>query len=283
MEYKYLLTMNTHRSVCVIRLNDIMAMHNVRSRSGTESSGQNITSFLENSNNTLSVSMGKKSIDKSFEKFNPDSWCEAIIRKASAHDQGQIVSYIKLSVDKNGDIVTHTSPNNISNNFSDFDFSGMSKNHGEKGLYQAKRIFSINGLPDWIWTKSRPVSETDLPEIKAFYQEVINAFVRKDLDKIWSITKPAWEEWAIADNSSSRVFFDSMGFKEKFDSGNYVTRITPEWKNFRLVSYKGGRIFRLEEGSFGNSPIQLDNKVTGKTAVYNPYLSIIDGKVVISR
>jgi hypothetical protein len=60
MKYKYLLTMNTHRSVCVIRLNDIMAMHNVRSRSGTESSGQNITSFLENSNNTLSVSMGKK-------------------------------------------------------------------------------------------------------------------------------------------------------------------------------------------------------------------------------
>ncbi|QTL40660.1 hypothetical protein HGO23_04595 [Xenorhabdus budapestensis] len=283
MEYKYLLTMNTHRSVCVIRLNDIMAMHNVRSRSGTESSGQNITSFLENSNNTLSASMGKKSIDKSFEKFNPDSWCEAIIRKASAHDQGQIISYIKLSVDKNGDIVTHTSPNNISNNSSDFDSSGMSKGHGEKGLYQAKRTFSINGLPDWIWTKARPVSEKDLPEIKAFYQEVINDFARKDLDKIWTITKPAWEEWAIADNSSSRVFFDSMGFKEKFDSGNYVTRITPEWKNFRLVSYKGGRIFRLEEGSFGNSPIQLDNKVTGKTAVYNPYLSIINGKVVISR
>lgn len=42
MEYKYLLSMNTHRSVCVVRLNEMMAMHNVRSRSGTESSGLNI-------------------------------------------------------------------------------------------------------------------------------------------------------------------------------------------------------------------------------------------------
>jgi hypothetical protein len=134
MEYKYLLSVNTHRSLCVIRLNELIAMENVYSRSGTESSGQNITAFLENGNNTLSISMGKKAIDKDFEKFNPDSWCEAIIRKASAHDQGQIVSYIKLSVDKNGDIVTHASPNSISNNSSDFDFLGMSKNYGKKKI-----------------------------------------------------------------------------------------------------------------------------------------------------
>ncbi len=283
MEYKYLLSVNTHRSLCVIRLNELIAMENVDSRSGTESSGQNITAFLENGNNTLSVSMGKKAIDKDFEKFNPDSWCEAIIRKASSHDQGQIISYIKLSVDKNGDIVTHTSQNQISNNSSDFDFLGMSKNYGEKKLYQAKKDFSINGLPDWMWIKARPVSGNDLPEIKAFYQELINAFSRNDLNKIWNITEPAWEEWAIADNSNAKTFFDSMGFKEKFDSGDYATRTIPDWNKFRLVSYKEGRLFRLEEGALGRSPVLLDNKVTGDTATYSPYLSIINGKVVISR
>ncbi|MDC9604516.1 hypothetical protein [Xenorhabdus griffiniae] len=227
--------------------------------------------------------MGKKAIDKDFEKFNPDSWCEAIIRKVSAYDPGQIVSYIKLSVDKDGDIVTHTSPNHISDNSSDFYFSGMSMNYGEKGLYRAQKNYLISGLPDWMWVKATPVSEKNLTEIKIFYQEMINIFAQQNLDKIWNITKPAWEEWAIAENSNSRIFFDSMGFKEKFDSGNYVVRVTPEWKNFRLVSYKGGRLFRLEEGSFGNSPIQLDNKITGKTATYNPYLSIVNGKVVIAR
>ncbi|PHM74056.1 hypothetical protein [Xenorhabdus kozodoii] len=283
MEYKYLLSMNTHRSVCVVRLNEIMAMDNVDSRSGTESSGFNVTAFLENGNNTFSVSMGKKAIDKDFKKFNPDSWCEAIIRKASAHDQGQIVSYIKLSVDNNGDIVTHSSPNHISDNSADFDFSGMSKTRGEKGLYQAKKTYSINGLPDWMWTKANPVSENDLPSIRVFYKEIIDTFSHNDLDKLWKMSKPAWEEWAIADNSNPRIFFNSMDFEEMLNSGDYTVRVNPEWENFRLVSYKGGRLFRLEKGAFGRSPILLDNKITGDTATYSPYLSIINGKVVISR
>jgi hypothetical protein len=154
---------------------------------------------------------------------------------------------------------------------------------GKKKLYQAKKDFSINGLPDWMWIKARPVSGNDLPEIKEFYQELINAFSRNDLNKIWSITEPAWKEWAIADNSNAKTFFDSMGFKEKFDSGDYVTRTIPDWNKFRLVSYKEGRLFRLEEGALGRSPVLLDNKVTGDTATYSPYLSIINGKVVISR
>ncbi|CDG22405.1 conserved protein of unknown function [Xenorhabdus poinarii G6] len=283
MEYKYLLSMNTHRSVCVVRLNEMMALENVDSRSGTESSGFNVTAFLENGNNTLSVSMGKKAIDRDFKKFNPDSWCEAIIRKASSHDQGQIISYIKLSVDKNGDVVTHTSPNHITDNSSDLDFSGMSKTRGEKGLYQAKKTYSINELPDWMWTKASPVSEKNLPSIKAFYQEVIDTFSQKDLDKLWKMSKSAWEEWAIADNSNPKIFFNSMDFEEMLNSDNYSVRVKPEWEKFRLVSYKNGRLFRLEKGAFGRSPILLDNKYTGDTATYSPYLSIINGKVVIAR
>ncbi|BET95851.1 hypothetical protein [Xenorhabdus taiwanensis] len=51
-----------------------------------------------------------------------------------------------------------------------------------------------------MWTKARPVTENDLPEIKNFYQEIINILAHKDLDKLWKMSKPAWEEWAIADN-----------------------------------------------------------------------------------
>ncbi|CBJ92613.1 hypothetical protein XNC1_4591 [Xenorhabdus nematophila ATCC 19061] len=40
---------------------------------------------------------------------------------------------------------------------------------------------------------------------------------------------------------------------------------------------------QLALGVYGGSPILVDNKITGKTFTFSPYLSIINGKVVISR
>ncbi|MDX7999394.1 hypothetical protein FE394_09305 [Xenorhabdus sp. Reich] len=257
----------------------MIAMGNKNSPNGTQSSGINSTAFLENGVNTLELLFGRKHFDKKYtelDKFHPESWCDATLKKLSTHDQqGEIISRIKLVVDKDGRVVTDIN--------SRFDFAGMSDSSGEKNLFKAKKTYSINGLPDWLWTKAQSVTEKDLPLIKSFYQEIINSFAQKDLDKIWKISQPAWEEWAIADNSNPKIFFNSMEFEEKIDSDKYTVRTEPEWNNFKLVSYKNGRLFRLEEGAYGRSPILFDNKVTGDTATYSPYLSIINGKVVIAR
>ncbi|MDC9604093.1 hypothetical protein [Xenorhabdus griffiniae] len=282
MEYKYLLSFNTNQSLCVVRINGMIAMENSDAPYGIQSSGINSTAFLENGSNTIELLFGSRSFE---EELMPESRCEATLKKVSAYGENDdVISRIKLVVDKDGNPVTEESLKNISNEKAGFDFTGMSSLPLEKGLFSAKKIYSINGLPEWMWTKAQPVTEKDLPIIKSFYQEIILSFVQKDLDKIWRMSKPAWEEWAIADNSSNpRMFFDSMDFEEMLNSGDYTVRIKPEWKNFKLVSYKDGRLFRLEEGAFGRSPILLDNKITGDTATYSPYLSIINGKIVIAR
>ncbi|WP_319926121.1 hypothetical protein [Xenorhabdus littoralis] len=281
MEYKYLLSFNTNRSFCLVRINGMMAMDNSNSANGTQSSGINSTAFLENGSNTMDILFGGISFE---EELYPESWCEATLKKVSAHSiEGETISHIKLVVDKDGNAATEESLRNISNEKAGFDLAGMSTVPAERSLFVAKKIYTINGLPDWMWTKAQSVTEKDLPLIKSFYQEIINSFAQKDLDKIWKMSQPAWEEWAIADNSTARIFFDSMRFEGKIDSDRYTVRTEPEWNNFKLISYKNGRLFRLEEGAYGRSPILFDNKENGNTATYSPYLSIINGKVVIAR
>ncbi|MEQ1966326.1 hypothetical protein ABLA30_04585 [Xenorhabdus nematophila] len=278
MEHKYLVSFNTQRSLCILKVNGMLMLENTSSRTGTESSGYNISAFLENGSNTIELLMGRISIDRDTEKFHPESWCEATIRKVASHDeQGEIISNIKLTVDDNRNVITKNSINLNEK----FDYANLSTKKGEKNLFSAQKTFSVNSLPNWMWIKAQPVTDNDLPAIKAFYQEISSAFSHRDLDKVWKMSQPAWEEWAIADNSSAKIFFDSMDFDEDI-SGNFFIK-EPEWNKYKLVSYKNGRLFRLEKGVFGSSPVIFHNKENGRNTTYNPYLSIINGKIVISR
>ncbi|MBD2814992.1 hypothetical protein ID850_09480 [Xenorhabdus sp. Flor] len=72
-----------------------------------------------------------------------------------------------------------------------------------------------------------------------------------------------------------------MDFEENISDKFSVKE--PDWKNYKLISYKNGRLFRLERGALGSSPIIFHNKEKNKNYNYNPYLSIINGKVVIAR
>ncbi|MDX7986084.1 hypothetical protein FE392_01870 [Xenorhabdus sp. 12] len=278
MEHKYLVSFNTQRSLCVLKINGIVTLENTASRTGTESSGYNISAFLENGSNTVELLMGRKPFDKKTEKFHPESWCDVTIKKVSSHgEQGEVISNIKLTVDNNGNVITKDPINSNEK----FDYASMSIKKGEENLFAAQKTFSINNLPSWMWIKAQPVTDNDLPAIKEFYQEISNAFSRHDLDKVWKMSEPAWDEWAIAENSSAKIFFDSMDFESKLNDKFVVKE--PDWKKYKLVSYKNGKLFRLERGVLGSSPIIFHNKENKKNYHYNPYLSIINGKIVIAR
>ncbi|NHB93736.1 MULTISPECIES: hypothetical protein [Photorhabdus] len=282
IEYKYLLSLNTHHSLCVARINDMMALENSDSKSGTQSSGFNMTAFVENGQNTMELLMG--SLDENSDTFSPDNECEATLTKASPYgDKDEVISHIKLTVDDKGNVTTRESQSQLPNGKAGFDYAAMSKIEAEEGLFAAQKTFTLSGLPDWMWTKARPVSEkNDMEAIRNFYLEISNTLHQRDLNKLWKMSQPAWEEWARAENSQPEIFFNSFGFKEKLENKNYIVR-APDWSKYRLISYKQGRLFRLEFGVWGGSPIRMDNKKEDKYFEYNPYLSIINGKVMIAR
>ncbi|MBS9440339.1 hypothetical protein [Photorhabdus heterorhabditis] len=284
IEHKYLLSFKSQRSLCVARINGMIALDNIDSRTGTQSSGFNATAFVENGQNNMELLMGRKSFDRETKKFHPEAWCETTLTRASPYgDKDEIVSHIKLTVDDKGNVTTQESKSQLPNGKAGLDYAAMSKIEAEEGLFAAQKTFTLSGLPDWIWTTARPVSEkNDMEAIKNFYLEISNTLHQRDLNKLWKMSQPAWEEWAIAENSQPEIFFNSFGFKEKLENRNYVVR-APDWSKYRLISYKQGRLFRLEFGVWGGSPIRMDNKKEDKYFEYNPYLSIINGKVMIVR
>ncbi|WP_157835577.1 hypothetical protein [Photorhabdus australis] len=284
VEYKYLLSFKTQRNTCVVRINGVMALDNINSRTGTQSSGFNMTAFVENGQNTMELLMGPLSFETDSEGLYPDSWCEATLTKTAPYDEERVViSHIKLTVDDKGNVTTQESQSQLPNGKAGFDYAAMSKIEAEEGFFAAQKTFTLSGLPDWMWTTARPVSEkNDMEAIKNFYLEISNTLHRRDLNQLWKMSQPAWEEWAIGENSRPETFFNSFGFKEKLDDKNYVV-IQPEWDKYELVRYKEGKMFRLEAGALGGSPVRMENKVTNKIFKYNPYLSIINGKVMIVR
>ncbi|MDC9589062.1 hypothetical protein PSI23_06950 [Xenorhabdus sp. XENO-10] len=86
MEYKYLLSFNTHQSFCLVRINGMTAMDNLNSPSGTQSSGINSTAFLENGSNSMELLFGGFG-----KELQPTSWCEATLKKVSAHSEDEII------------------------------------------------------------------------------------------------------------------------------------------------------------------------------------------------
>ncbi|PHM46364.1 hypothetical protein Xmau_00774 [Xenorhabdus mauleonii] len=151
---------------------------------GVQSGGLNATAFLENGTNTIELLFKDRTSEKS-NKFDPNARCETTLKKVSAFGDEEIISHVKLTVDKEGNTLTSESLNQIGRTGSEFAFTGMATTPGDKGFYKARKSFSLNGLPDWMWTKARPVTENDLPAIKNFYQEIINVLAHKDLDKLW--------------------------------------------------------------------------------------------------
>ncbi|MBG3113655.1 hypothetical protein I4658_17570, partial [Proteus mirabilis] len=69
-------------------------------------------------------------------------------------------------------------------------------------------------------------------------------------------------------------------FQERLEQGYKPNTIN--WDEYTFVTYNDNRVFRYEVGFSRLSPIELINS-EGRNYFYNPYLSIIDGKVTIVR
>ncbi|MGO2306532.1 MAG: hypothetical protein ACTH5W_17715 [Providencia sp.] len=268
----YIVNFKSNDALCFIKINDMLVMDNVDSIEGEFTIGKTISSYLQNGENTLSITMLNDSL-KGDHKVTSNMWCSAIVTEVNKNPP---VSGVKLIVDDGKiSVDPHFNPRKIS-------YFGDSPraNGAEKGMIEVTQSFSATNLPDWAWTTARPVMEKDIPIIKEFYGSLQNDFKNQSLNSIYQKTEGMWRSLAIEQGSTPQKMWESILFKRFFNDGYKAIPI--DWKDYNLNSYMNGRIFRFETGYDRTSPLIIENKEDDIFTLM-PYLSIIDGEVIVVK
>ncbi|MGX5869811.1 hypothetical protein [Enterobacter cloacae] len=278
---KYLIYFKTKRSACMVRINGFPIFDNFTFSSGTIAAGDNITSFIENGKNTVEVLMG--SIDpQNKETLYSDSECELTITKDTINSSQNVTTF-KLSVDANKNIIATTSTN-----FDGFEHEGRIIEEQKKEddwlyLQRFYRDIEFNGIKKWSWVNSdRTVTEKDIPEIQNFYRLLWRAMKDRNIKTLKQMAAISSNEMGEAEGISPDIVFESYDLPKNILDKD-LTPIDLEWDEYRLTTYCNGRVFRLSNGIYENSPLRLKNKDNEIVYFYTPYLSIINGKIVIVR
>lgn len=274
---KYLVYFNTYKSTCLLRVNELPAGDNTTIPSKTMSAGFNLTAFLENGNNDIELLMGPQDYDAP-ETLYPDSSCQVIVTKDTETTSTEIANF-QLTVNEKGAITASDSATTAN---SSIVFEGYTKNEKDYGLYKVRGRLKASGLPRWSWVNATPVTEDDLQKIKIAYTDIWLMMKDRDIEGLKKITEISNQEMAFAEGSTTGMMFISTDFPQHVVNKE-LTPTPIEWGKYKIIRYRDGRLFRLAIGFFQNSPLKFQNSNGDVVFTYNPYFSIIDGKVTLVR
>ncbi len=141
----YVINLSSNNTVCGVKINEMLVMHNKKHPKGHYSTGQNISSVLENGKNTLGVIMFNGSVFTGEEKLTPDMWCEVELKKLSANGDNTLISGLRLNGNNDGKMVVSDKYQNNSEQI----YFGSPSRKSEFDALEAKNQFNIQGLPQW--------------------------------------------------------------------------------------------------------------------------------------
>ena len=273
MKTNYTVSFNANDALCLVKVNDMLVTDNGGMGKGQFTMGETVSSYLQNGQNTLSIAMLPKTYEGD-DKLPDDMWCSAKIQDARQDGTDEYVAAVKLIV-RDGKITPDTGY--YTGQYTSFGDSPRAKG-AEDDAIEVLQTFRAEDLPEWPWVNARPVTEDDIPAVKAFYEALHKDMKRQDLPAIYQKTRGMWESLATEQGSTPEKMWESMNYKGYFKRGYKAVPI--DWSGFEFNSYMGGRIFRFEMGYGRVPPLEIKNH-KGEMSILTPYLSIIDGKVTV--
>lgn len=164
---KYVFTFASHKSTCILRVNDLPAFDNTTDDDGTLSAGFNLTAFLENGDNKVELLMGPQDVQDPQTLF-ADSSCSVNVIHDTANGSARLASY-RLTVNDSNKITAVDSVNYVAGAKAT---EGYTSSESDFGLYKLQGEIVLNHLPEWSWVNATPVSESDLPRIQKAYEDI---------------------------------------------------------------------------------------------------------------
>ncbi|WP_173410213.1 IdsF [Serratia fonticola] len=277
---KYLFSFKSNKSACILRVNDFPAVDSFSADQRTMSAGFNLTAFLADGVNEIELLAGSRN-PKDPQTLYKDSSCEVIVSKDSK-DSSIEIARIKLSVNEKGQISANESTHYNGGAFNSKIIEGYTSSEDDYGLYKAKSTLILNGLPKWSWVKATPVTDNDLPAIRKAYEDIMVMINNRDIEGLKKVTKISNDEMGVAEGTSPALMFISTDFPQHV-ADKSLTTLPISWDKYKLRTYRGGRLFRFSVGYYQHSPLRFQNAEGKLVFGYNPYFSIIDGKVTLVR
>ncbi|MGF1768630.1 hypothetical protein L4D06_14775 [Enterovibrio makurazakiensis] len=262
---------------CFSYVNGLSVLDNLMTSSGTASAGYDITAILENGLNTLSIKVASVTAPQNLD-FVSDAKCEFSVVPYGTKDEQDSIPVLATVNDNNRATGLNTP------HYSGTKLLGTVEEGTVEGsvLYEVKRTFVAAGLPNWSWTTSEPytLSQNNLQKLRDRYLALWALLSQKDADALGAESEIAMREHGLSIGYSADEYWQSFGFKQDFADGYEALPI--DWSLYDFVSYKNGRLFRLEDPD-GQSPLRIGKKEEESYITYNPLFSYIDGKLVITR
>lgn len=273
---KYDIGYKSYNTKCAIYVNGAKALANYK-RKGPVMAGLTMSAFLENGTNTVALEMAPFTGKDGDKSYQADAVCELKVSKIIVHERSEDeLELFKLvgSVDENLKPTGNTSP--------DYDEHTI-KEQPVKGteLYMVSKSFEISGLPEWTWTKATPFepSEKNMEKLRQAYLEVWQAINTKNEARFKELSHISFSEKEIATNYPG-AWHVSLGLHKYF---KIISGAMPiNWDEYELVLLNKGRLVKLEN-SKGFSPLGFRNQEGKFITSYNPYFSLIDGSMIITR
>lgn len=277
---KYLFSFKSNKSTCILRVNNFPAVDSVRATQGTMSAGFNLTAFLDDGANDIELLMGGIDYDDPKTLFS-DSSCEVTISK-DTNDSSVKIAEFKLHVNNKGEISASESGDYNGGAFNSKVIEEISNEKVDFGLYKARSTLLLSDLPKWSWVNAKPVTDNDIPAIRKAYEDIMVMINNRDVEGLKKVTKISNDEMSLAEGTSAELMFISTDFPQHVVDKS-LTAVPIQWDKYKLVKYRHGKLFRMAVGYYQNSPLKFQNSDGNVVFTYNPYFSIIDGKVTLVR
>lgn len=285
---KYSAYFKTQSGVCLLQINGVIYIDTLRGPK-TISTGSDISGWLENGENDIGLAFYPAKTKNQYDEKN----CEVKIVKTTRDKQEKIITQFKITFDGKSERSDKSA-------YSIIDVSDVTGNKISEGIYNkikfkndaapkdwmtATRKINISDIPDWEWTKATTLSDSSnlRHELMSAYQDLLSDLNKNDLETIKRKYSIALEENVNLDPSSSKdEFFESIGIEDAMKEG--ALDLHPDWSKYNIYFYQKNRVFCLAmEESKRNSPIRFYDKNGDFVFAWNPFFSMINGKLVLVR
>lgn len=277
----YFLSYQSYNTQCVFYVNGVQALQNYTDK-GPLYSGVTVTAYLENGLNTISSDMAALSESEELHTYSADAYCKFDITRRVINDFTEPDSFdlfqLVASVDE------HLQPivQQLKQSYDKELLPAVVGKLNGKEWYRVSQQFEVNDIPEWIWTKATPfeATEENMAKLRQAYLEVWQAMQDKNIPLFKELNKISFHENEIASNYPDDEWYYSLDFDEDFDESGGMKPIN--WNNYSAVAFNKDRLVKLVDSN-GRSPLITLDKQGDPISAYNPYFSLIDGKMILTR